>query len=139
MISNLDAVRDVYKKFSEGDLDGFLGLCDENIEWVVNGPASLEKCQTFHGRNGARSFLDILGSTWKFHSFDARNFIVENNTVVVLGDEAGIDIESEVFFENRWVHVFDIHDGKIVRFRGFLCHWPGKEKPPVMTWDDVES
>jgi ketosteroid isomerase-like protein len=30
-------VREVYKRFSEGDIDGFLKLCADDIEWVVNG------------------------------------------------------------------------------------------------------
>jgi len=136
MTSPLHIVQEVYNKFSAGDLEGFLDLCDENIEWVVNGPDSLEKCRAFQGKEGVRQFLDILSSTWHFSAFTANNFVTENDTVVVLGEEAGRDMGSEIFFENRWTHVFDIKGGKIVRFREFLCHWVGKQKPPVMTWDE---
>ncbi len=136
MTSPLYVVQEVYNKFSTGDFESFLELCDENIEWVFNGPESLEKCKAFQGREGVRHFLDIVGSTWHVSSFTAKKFVTENDTVVVLGEEAGRDMGSEIFFENRWTHVFDVKEGKVIRFRGFLCHWAGKQKPPVMTWDE---
>jgi hypothetical protein len=50
----LEVVKHVYNRFAEGDIDGFLALCADNIEWVVNGPANLEKCRAFKG-HGPRS------------------------------------------------------------------------------------
>lgn len=129
-----EIVSDVYKRFSEGDLAGFLALCADDIEWVVNGPATLEKCSTFKGRGGVQQFLSILGDSWEFSSFSPRQFIAEGNTVVVLGEETGSDKKSGIPFENRWAHIFDVHDGKIVRFREFLCHWTDNQKPPSMSW-----
>lgn len=129
-----ELVADVYKRFAEGDIDGFLALCADDIEWVVNGPAILEKCNAFRGRGGVQQFLSILGDSWKFGSFCPRQFVVDGDTVVVLGEETGSDKKSGVHFENRWVHVFDARDGKLVRFREFLCHWPGDQQPPAMSW-----
>lgn len=136
MGSALDVVKGVYDRFSVGDLDGFLALCDEHIEWVVNGPATLEKCNAFHGRAGVRKFLDVLGGSWEFKSFKAQEFIAAGSTVVVLGEEAGKDKNSKTSFENRWAHVFDVKDGKITRFREFLCHWTGEQHPPKMSWGE---
>lgn len=130
----LDTVKDVYNRFAEGDIDGFLALCADDIEWVVNGPAILEKCKAFKGRSGVQQFLSILGESWQFSSFTPRQFIAEGDTVVVLGEETGSDNKSGMQFENRWVHVFDVRDGKIIRFREFLCHWTGDQRPPPMSW-----
>ena len=124
----------LYDCFAKGDIDGFLSLCDENIEWVVNGPTSLKKCTSFKGLQGVRKFLDILGSTWEFNSFETKQFITQDNTVVVLGEETGKDRNTGTTFENRWSHVFDVSNGKVIRFREFLCHWLGDEKAPPMTW-----
>jgi uncharacterized protein len=135
MPSALDTVRDVYGRFAAGDVDGFLNLCADDIEWVVNGPASLEKCRAFRGRDGVRAFLDILTRTWAFSDFSPKTFIAEGDAVVVLGDETGTDTASGTPFANRWAHVFDVRGGKIVRFREFLCHWTGDETPPPMSWN----
>lgn len=136
MSTPLDVVKDVYDRFAAGDIEGFLGLCADDIEWVVNGPASLEKCQAFRGRDGVQRFLDLL-SAWEFSSFEPREFIVGGQTVVVLGDETGTDKPSGTTFQNRWAHVFDVEGGRISRFREFLCHWTGEEQPPRMSWSAI--
>ena len=89
MTMALDIVKEVYSRFGEGDMDGFLNLCADDIEWVVNGPAALEKCKAFRGREGVQEFLNILGESWEFSSFTPREFISDGQTVVVLGEESG--------------------------------------------------
>lgn len=42
--SALNIVKQVYERFAEADLNGFLELCADDIEWLVNGPAVLAKC-----------------------------------------------------------------------------------------------
>lgn len=135
MATALEVVRDVYRRFADGDISGFLGLCAGDIEWVVNGPAALEKCRAFYGREGVQDFLDILGESWAFSAFTPRQFLVDGSTVVVLGEESGRDKNSGAPFENRWVHVFDVKQERIIRFREFLCHWTGDQQPPAMSWD----
>jgi uncharacterized protein len=135
MPTALEVARDVYRRFAEGDIAGFLNLCAEDIEWVVNGPATLEKCRAFRGRSGVQEFLDILGRTWEFSEFAPREFLADGSTVVVLGEEKGKDRKSAMPFENRWAHVFRVKDGHVVSFREFLCHWPGERKPPAMNWN----
>jgi uncharacterized protein len=129
-----DIVRDVYKRFSEGDIEGFLNLCADDIEWVVNGPSTLEKCRSYRGIDGVRAFLSVLDRTWSFNSFTPREFIDGGNKVIVLGEETGTDLATGENFENRWAHVFTLRDRKIGTFREFLCHWTGKQQPPPMSW-----
>jgi len=130
----LDVAKQVYERFAEGDIDGFLALCAEDIEWVVNGPAILEKCRAYSGIDGVRDFLAILDRTWAFSSFAPREFIAGGDKVVVLGEEAGTDKATGQAFRNRWAHVFTVHDGRISSFREFLCHWIDPEEPPSMGW-----
>ncbi len=135
MATALDVVKDVYFRFGEGDITGFLGLCAANIEWVVNGPQNLEKCRAYKGRNGVQEFLGILEESWEFSEFTPKEFLADGSTVVVLGEEKGKDKKSGMQFENRWAHVFEVEAGQIIRFREFLCHWPGNQQPPTMTWN----
>jgi len=130
---SLDVVRQVYERFGEGDIEGFLDLCAHDIEWVVNGPSVLEKCRAFKGTTGVRDFLSILDRTWAFTSFMPREFIDGGEKVVVLGEETGTDKATGQAFQNRWAHVFTTRGGRIVTFREFLCHWLD-ESPPSMSW-----
>ena len=129
-----DIVKEVYRRFAEGDIDGFLKLCADDVEWVVNGPANLEKCRSYRGIDGVRAFLAILDRTWAFSSFTPREFIDGGDKVVVLGEETGTDLATGGHFENRWAHVFTVRDRLIVTFREFLCHWSGQQRPPRMGW-----
>lgn len=131
----LDVVKDVYRRFGEGDISGFLSLCADNIEWVVNGPESLEKCRAYKGRDGVQEFLRILGESWEFSAFTPKEFLANGSMVVVLGEEKGRDKKSAVPFKNRWAHVFEVKNGQIICFREFLCHWPGDQQPPAMSWN----
>jgi len=135
MATALEIVKDVYNRFAEEDIAGFLILCAGDIEWVVNGPAALEKCRTFKGREGVQEFLKILGESWEFSEFTPKQFLTDGPTVIVLGEEKGRDKKSGVPFENRWAHVFDVKDEQIIRFREFLCHWMGDQRPPKMSWN----
>ena len=130
----VDIVRDVYRRFRAGDIEGFLNLCAQDIEWVVNGPGTLEKCRAFRGVEGVRAFLSILDRTWSFGSFAPREFIDGGHKVVVMGEESGSDRATGEAFENRWAHVFTLRGGLIVSFREFLCHWRGNQHPPEMSW-----
>ncbi|NEQ73828.1 MAG: hypothetical protein F6K23_12690 [Okeania sp. SIO2C9] len=134
MAMALEVVKKVYKCFTRGDLDGFVKLCSEDIEWVVNGPSTLEKCQAFHGISGVRKFLDILADSWEFNSFEPRSFFEDDVTVVVLGEETGVCKASGEPFQNRWAHVFKVENEHIVSFQEFLCHWTAEQKPPAMNW-----
>ena len=135
MATALEVVKDVYNCFAEGDIAGFLSLCADDIEWVVNGPVTLEECRTFRGHGGVQEFLNILGETWEFSTFTPKQFLMDGPTVIVLGEEKGRDKKSGAQFENRWAHVFDVKEGQIKRFREFLCHWTGDQQPPAMSWN----
>jgi ketosteroid isomerase-like protein len=132
MMAAGDVAGAVYQRVSAGDFEGLLALCDQDIEWVVDGPASLATGSALRGRDGVRAFLAILGCTWRFLSFDPREFIAAENAVFALGEETGTDHRSKEPFNHRRAHVFDVEAEKVVRFREFLCHWMGDEVPPPM-------
>lgn len=134
MTSVLDVAKRAYECFAEGDPDGFLALCADDVEWVVNGPVGVATCRAFHGRDGVEEFLGVLGASTAMDVFTPREYHAAGSTVVVLGDCEGKDLVSGVPFVRRWSHVFDVDGGRITRLREFLCCWPGGEEPPPMSW-----
>ena len=133
----LEVVQTLFARFEKGDVDGVLALCGENVEWVVNGPADLEDCRAFRGRDGVRQMLALVDEAQTFSSFETREFITAGDTIVVLGEAAGTMKTSNAPFVHRFAHVFDVPEGLIVRFREFLCVWNRDERPPSMTWGDL--
>lgn len=51
--------------------------------------------------------------------FEPREFIAQGDQVVVLGEERMRIKATGRIAENRWVMVFALRDGRIVRFREF--------------------
>ena len=76
--------------------------------------------------NPAQLSRQFYSSTGYAH----QGWLSEDHNYFFLGDEL-----DEFYFGGRTkTHVFDVSNGKVVRFREFLCHWLGDEKAPAMSW-----
>jgi len=131
---SLEVVKQVYEHVANGDMDAIVGHCSEDVEWVVNGPAQLERSRAFEGPEGVRDFLDTIDRGWKYRFAAPREFIDAGDKIVVLGEAEGKERTSEQPFKSRWCHIFTIQNDKVVSFREFICHWVGDETPPKMSW-----
>ena len=116
-MSNLDIVHEGYAAFGRGDIPGLLGLCDAKIEWVYYG--SVPWAGSFPGHEGVGRFFGILASTLNFEVFEPQEFIVGDDKVAVQGRTAATVKGSGKRFDNNWVHVFTIRDGKLTRYVGY--------------------
>ncbi|MBW4493725.1 MAG: nuclear transport factor 2 family protein [Oscillatoria princeps RMCB-10] len=123
-LDNTDKVRELYATFGRGDIEGFLNLCQEDIEWTVYGPPHLEKSDRFIGHEGVLKFLNILTEQFDYLHFDPQQYILQGDTVVVLGWERCRFKNTGQEFENFWAHAFDFNGELIYRFREYLCHRP---------------
>ncbi len=130
----LDVIKRIYQHLGEGDLDSILALCDEEVEWVVNGASTSDVTGAFRGIEGVRSFLATVDKAWMLQFSAPREFIEAGNKVVVLGEAKGKERATGESFQNRWVHVFTMRNGRIASFRLFLCQWLGDDTPPAMSW-----
>jgi ketosteroid isomerase-like protein len=130
----LDVIKQIYQHLGAGDLDSIVALCDEQVEWVVNGASSIEVTGAFQGIEGVRSFLASVDKAWMLRFSAPREFIDAGDKVVVLGEGAGKQRATGESFQNRWVHVFTMRNGRIVSFRLFVCQWLGDDTPPAMSW-----
>lgn len=130
----IEVVRTMYRKFSEGDLDAVLNLCADDVEWVVNGPVSTPQCKSYTGRDGVKAFFELLVANRAFTSFETRQFLCDGSTVIVLGDAEGTDLIDGSRIRSRWAHIIDVDNGRIARFREFLCEWHGTDTLPAMSW-----
>jgi ketosteroid isomerase-like protein len=56
---NIDTVRAIFDAFSRGDMQGFLGLCDPDIEWDLS--RRLIDPETYRGPEGVKKFFERQG------------------------------------------------------------------------------
>jgi len=116
---NVELVRGGYDDFNSGNIDGVTGRFDADIEWVEPGGGNAPS-GTFRGPESIANevFAKVPESFDEFAATveDARD---EGDTVVVTArfrgkSKSGADLDMTA------EHVWEIRDGKIVRFENKL-------------------
>ena len=117
-MSNVEIIRSLYAALSAKDYDAFAALCDPSLEWIQSpgfpygghhhGPAA-----TIDG------VFRTLPKHWDEWGFDKREFHDAGDAVLVVGAYTGRHKATGKPFEATTAHLFDIHDGRVRRFRQF--------------------
>jgi uncharacterized protein len=117
---NADTVKMLYAAFGQGDkrtlVDGFAN----DVDWQVAGPAAIPICGSRHGREQVAQFFTVLAETLETQQFEPRQFIAQDDTVVVLGHERHRVKSTGRSYEGEWVQVFTLRDGKVVKYREYF-------------------
>jgi len=112
-----DIVRSFYERLAAGNAPGALALMAPDIEWItmwhykVDGPGP---------ERVAEGLFKPLAAEWARFSFVPTDFFTDGDTVVSLGDFAGLHGATGKSAEARYAHVWTIRDGKISRFRQYI-------------------
>ena len=117
---NIEIVKRGYEAFGQGDINGLLALCAENIEWVTPGPSEMPTAGIRRGHEQVAKFFTALDELFEIQRFEPKQFIAQGEQVVVLGDDtAKVKATGKVLTE-AWAHAFTIRDGKIAAFREYI-------------------
>jgi len=113
---NLDVVRRGYEAFGSGDIPGLLRLLHHDVSWVTPGPADLPTAGIRNGHEAVREFFASLMSIGDILRFEPRDFIARGDKVIVIGDDTTRVKATGNSVEFRWVHIFELRDGKVASF-----------------------
>jgi ketosteroid isomerase-like protein len=61
----------------------------------------------------------LVGENLEFQQFEPRKFVVQGDTVAVLGYERSLIKPTGRTLEQEWAHLYTLRDGKIAEFRAF--------------------
>ncbi len=114
--TNADVVQRGYEAFGRGDIPAFLELLTDDVEWIQQGPPVIPFAGTRHGHEGVMEYFSLLGETLEFEQFEPREFVAQDDTVVVLGFERSLGKATGRTFEQEWAHVYTLRDGKVAKF-----------------------
>ena len=113
---NVDVVRSIYDAFESGDVDEVLdSLSEDVVAFVADG---LPWSGTFHGREGFRKLLDAVEGQVQL-AFETDEFIDAGEDVAQIGHGVGEVHVSGKRFNVREIHIWGVHDGKVVSFREY--------------------
>ena len=117
--TNVDVVQETYEAVGRGDIPALLDLLTDDVEWTLQGPSVIPFAGTRRGREGVAEFFSLVGETLEFEQFEPREFVVQGDTVAVLGYERSLIKSTGRTLEQEWAHVYTLRDGKISKFRAF--------------------
>jgi uncharacterized protein len=113
---NADVVRALYAAFSSGDAPGIFATLDPEVVWEVHAPKEHPYGGTFSGFDGTRTFLGAIGATVEMQDFGADEVVASGDVVVAMGHERFRVRRTGKTLSHRWLHVFRLRGGKVVRF-----------------------
>ena len=116
---NVSVVQRVFEAFGSGDASAFLGLLSEDVEWTIAGPPSVPYAGERRGHAGVTEFLQAIGGAVEMERFEPQEFIAQGDKVAVVGFERARVRATGRAFDNPWVLLFTLRDGKITRFRSY--------------------
>lgn len=117
---NTRLVQRAYEAFGRGDMPALAEVLADDIEWVNPGdPDDDPNAGTYKGKEAVLGWFGGLASTLDFTTFEPREFIAQDDTVVsVVYAEATVRDTGRALV-NHEAHVWTFRDGKIARFQNY--------------------
>jgi ketosteroid isomerase-like protein len=114
--SNLVLVQDLYDAFGKKDETRLRKILHPEVEWI--------QCAGFPGGGHRRSADEVLenvlgglNTEWKDFQVLIDEYLEAGRAVVVIGRYAGRHSATDKEMEALFAHVYEVEDGRIIRFR----------------------
>jgi uncharacterized protein len=115
---NKQVVQHLYGPFGRGDIASLRALIAEDVIWRLPGEVP-HYSGTYKGPSGVAGFFQQLYANVGIETFEPREFVAEADRVLVTGWSRGRVKNTGRTFDNRWVMVFTVRDGKIAEFEEY--------------------
>jgi ketosteroid isomerase-like protein len=115
---SVEVVRGAYEAFGRGDVAGVLGAMTDDIEW--HEAERMPYGGVYHGPDAVAQnvFGPVTGDIPDL-AVTPEEFIVSGDTVAVVARYTGTGKATGKELDLLVVHVWDVRDGKLARFRQF--------------------
>jgi ketosteroid isomerase-like protein len=118
---NVRLVEAAYAAFQRGDIPGVLANFTEDAGWDTPGSSdAIPHAGRRRGHGEMTEFFSTLAATENITHFEPREFIAQNDKVVVVGNYKGTVRATGRDYDVDWLHVFTARDGKLTGFREYL-------------------
>jgi uncharacterized protein len=116
---NKQLVMQAYQMYQAGDIDGILQLFTDDCEWSGSLLEDVPFSGSYHGKQEVAQFFADLDLAQTADQFEPEEFIAEGDKVVVTGQSRWTVKSTGKSYDNPWVQIFTIRDGKVAEFRQF--------------------
>jgi uncharacterized protein (TIGR02246 family) len=115
---NIDIVRGLFDVWGKGDLEGFLGMLDPDVEWRFADNFVYGKVNPLIGRQALREgSLKRLRTDWEDFNALPTEFLDAGEYVVVLGHYVGTYKATGKKLRAQFTHIYKIRNDKVAQWR----------------------
>lgn len=114
---NINVAQQGYNNFMTGNIPALVDQTTDDIVWQLPVIEGVALSGTRMGRDGVTEFFATLDRDQEVIEFEPREFVAQNDKVVVFGHYRWRVKNTGREFASDFVHVFTIRDGKIAGFR----------------------
>jgi ketosteroid isomerase-like protein len=119
----LELVQRGYEAFAKGDVPGIVALYSADATFTpqmgLEGKAPLVTPKGTFRTDELSGFFAALSKEIEFTAWENRQWVVDGNTVVVLGYYAGKNKRTNKMFASEFAHVLTVSDDKVMSFKEF--------------------
>jgi ketosteroid isomerase-like protein len=115
---NVQIVKDFFAAVGRGDQQGLLALCADDIEWIIPGKG-WPLAGTHHGHAGLANVLQ-KASELEISSEAPAEYVAQGDRVLVVGFAKGKVKATGKTFEDHWVFVMTVRDGRLTNIREYI-------------------
>src|SRR3712207_4008545 len=102
----LPTVRRMFEAFANRDLDALVETVHPDSRWTYVGANPRPAKGTFVGKDGVRKFFGNVLRRLDITTFQAREYVIQNDTVVAFGFESGTVKATGEPFRNEWTQKY---------------------------------
>lgn len=113
-------VEKMFTAFGKGDVEKFVETVSDDTVWIYHGTKIIPE-GTYDGKEGARKFITGILDNTEIINFEPQQYIVEDNKVVVLGQEHQRVKRSGKELKQKWVQIYTVENDLITRMEEFAA------------------
>lgn len=120
--SGKEVVQTFFTSFGNGDLEGVIATFSDTAKIFSINKKGIEGAKlygTFKGKEGVKTFLEVLSMTFETKSFSVDYILGENNIVFAKGSFVHIVKTTKKIFESDWALMCIVKNGKILEYHFF--------------------
>lgn len=118
--SNLEIIQQAFTDFANGRISSIMDICTDDVRWATYKVPGAASSGSFFGKEGIEEFFVKLGAEIVFSIFEPKDFIVQDNLVVVFGYCVGTVQRTGKSFSGEWCYKFRMAEGRVKEFFGYI-------------------
>lgn len=117
--SNLQIIQQAFADFAQGNIAAIIDVCADDVLWGGYKIPDVPISGNFFGKEGVLDFFTRLSGQVNYKVFNPREFIVQDDNVVVLGHHEGTVKNTGKDFNHDWCFHFKMQEGKVKNYFAF--------------------